>query len=64
MGAVCERYLRAGDRSHAERLRSMRELERAVDPVVVRECEGLVAELRRAGSQLLRVRGAVEERIG
>jgi hypothetical protein len=42
----------------------MRELERAVDAVVVGERERGVAELRRLHHELLGERGAVEERIG
>jgi hypothetical protein len=41
----------------------VRELERAVDAVVVCERERLVAELRRTGRQLLGQGGAVEERV-
>ena len=52
---VRKRHLRAGDRPHAERLGRMRELERAVDAVVVGQGKSLVAELRRAGGELLRV---------
>ena len=59
--AVAERHLRPGDRPDAERLRRMRELERAVDAVVVGERERLVAELRRPHRQLLGQRRAVEE---
>ena len=62
--AVRERHLGAGDRAHAERPRRVRELERAVHPVVVGQRERLVAQLGRAGCELLRQRGAVEERIG
>ena len=62
--AVRERDLGAGDRPHAERPRRVRELERAVHPVVVGQRERLVAQLGRAGRELLRQRGAVEERIG
>ncbi len=62
--AIPERDLRAGDRPDAERLRSVRELERAVDAVVVGERERLVAELGRANRELLGQRGAVEERVG
>jgi hypothetical protein len=61
--AVVERHLRARDRPHAERLGRVRELQRAVDAVVVGERERLVAQLRRAGRELLRQRRAVEERI-
>ena len=60
---VRERDLRPGDRPHAEVLRRVRELERAVDAVVVGERERLVAELGRAGRELLRLRRAVEERV-
>jgi len=56
--------LRTGDRADAERLRRLGELERPVDAVVVGQRERLVAELRRAGGQLLGLRGAVEEGIG
>ena len=63
MRAAVERHLRAGDRPHAERLRRVRELERAVDAVVVGERERLVSELRRARRELLRLRRAVEERV-
>jgi hypothetical protein len=41
----------------------MRELERAVDAVVVGQRERRVAEIRRTRRQLLRLRCAVEERI-
>ena len=41
----------------------MRELERAVDAVVVRERERLVPELGCAGGELFRLRGAVEEGV-
>ena len=44
---VFEGHLGAGDRPDAGELRGMRELERAVDPVVVGERERLVAELGR-----------------
>ncbi len=60
---VRERHLRARDRPHAEGLRRVRELERAVDPVVVGQRERLVPQLGGARSQFLRMRGAVEERI-
>ena len=62
--AVGERDLGPRDRPDAERLRRVRELERAVDAVVVGERERLVAELRRPNRELLGQRGAVEERIG
>ncbi len=60
---TCERDLRAGDRPQPERLGGVRELERAVDPVVVGERERVVAELHRPRRELLRQRGAVQERI-
>src|SRR4029078_11001493 len=41
----------------------VRELERAVDAVVVGESERRVAELRRPRGELLGMRGAVEERV-
>jgi hypothetical protein len=41
----------------------VRELQRAVDAVVVGERERLVAELRRAGREFLGQRRTVEERI-
>ena len=64
MRPAVECHFRAGDRPDAESLRRVRELERAVDAVVVGERERLVAELRRPGSELLRLRGPVEERVG
>ena len=64
MRAAVEGDLGPGDRADADELRRVRELERAVDAVVVGERERLVAELRRPQRQLLGVRGAVEERIG
>ena len=45
MRAVGERQLGAGDGTHAEVLGRVRELERAVDPVVVGERECGIAEL-------------------
>ena len=64
VGAVRQRHLGAGDRPHAERLRRVRKLERAVDPVVIGQRQRLVAELRCLGRELLRERGSVQERIG
>ena len=55
-------HLRARDRPHAEELRRVRELERAVDPVVIGERERLVPELGRGRRELLRLGRAVEER--
>ncbi len=51
--AALERDLGAGDRTNAERLRGVRELERAVDPVVIGEGERLVPELGSAQRELL-----------
>jgi hypothetical protein len=59
--AVGQGQLGAGDRPDAEGLGCVRELERAADPVVVGQSQRLVAELGGLRSQLLRVRGAVEE---
>jgi len=61
VGAALKRHLGAGDRADADELRGVRELERAVDTVVICEREGLVAELRRAEGKLLRVGGSVQE---
>ena len=57
---VGERYLRSCDRTHAEVFRRMRELERAVEPVVIGQRERFVAELRRA---FLRLRCGVSGSI-
>jgi hypothetical protein len=54
MRPVGERDLRAGDRTNAEVLRRVRELERAVDTVVVGERKRRVAELGRLHRELLR----------
>ena len=64
MGAAVEGHLRAGDRRTPKCLRRVRELERAVDAVVVGERERLVPELRRPRGELLRLRGPVQERVG
>ena len=58
-----DRHLGAGDRPDPGVLGGMRELERAVDAVVVGESERRVAELRRSRGELLGMRGAVEERV-
>ena len=58
-----ERHFGAGDRPDAEMLRRVCKLERPVDAVVIGERERLVAELGCAGGELLRLRGAVEERV-
>ena len=63
MGTARETQLGARDRSDAERLRRVRELQRAVDTVVVGERERLVAELCRLHDELLRQGRAVEERV-
>jgi hypothetical protein len=62
--AAPERHLGPGDRTDAELLRGVGELERAVQPVVVGERERLVAVLRGREHQLLWPRGAVQERVG
>ncbi len=64
VGSVSQRHLRPGDRTDAERLRGVRELERPIDAVMVGESERLVAELGRPNRQLLGQRGAVQERVG
>ena len=58
-----ERDLGARDRADPEHLRGMRELERAVDPVVVRERERVVPELGSPRRELLRLGRPVEERV-
>ena len=63
VGVADKGHLRAGDRPDADELRRVRELERAVDALVVGERERLVAELGGAERQLLGMRGTVEERI-
>ena len=63
MSAAVQRHLGARDRPHAERLRSVRELERAVDAVVVGEGECVVPELGRACRELLGLRCPVEEGV-
>ena len=55
--------LRAGDRPDAERLRRVRELERAADAVVVGERQGVVTEVGGTGGELLGLRSPVEERV-
>ncbi len=62
--AAVEGDLRPGDRPDTEVLCGVRELERPVDAVVVGEGERRVAELGGPGRQLLRLRRAVEERVG
>ena len=51
--SAVERDLGTRDRPDAERLRGVRELERPVDAVVIRECERLVPELGGARGDLL-----------
>src|SRR5256885_1429583 len=58
-----ERDLRARDRTQPKALRSLSELERAVNRVVVGEGERVVAELDSPGCELLRQRGTVEKRV-
>ena len=61
--AAFDRDLGAGDRADAELLRRVRELERAVDAVVVGQRERRIAERGRPGGQLLRMGRPVEERV-
>src|SRR5690349_9296571 len=63
MRAIGERDLGAGDRAHAEVLRRVRELERAVDAVVVGQRKCRIAELGGLHRELLRQRRSVEERV-
>jgi hypothetical protein len=58
-----QRHLGPGDRADPEVLRRVRELERAIDAIVVGERERLVPELGRPQGELLGVRRTVEERI-
>ena len=60
----CDGELGADDRAHAEALARLGELHRPAEVVVVGERERLVAVLGGADRQLLRQRGAVEERVG
>ena len=62
--AAVEGDLGTRDRPHAEERRCVRELERAVDAVVVGERERLVPELGGPRGELLRLRCAVEEAEG
>jgi hypothetical protein len=59
---VVERDLGARDRPDAERLARLRVLHRAVQPVVVGECERGMALPRGGAGDLDRVRRPVEER--
>ena len=54
--------LRAGDRPHPQRFGGLRELHRAPDAIVVGDRERLMALLGSGGRQLVRMRGAVQER--
>ena len=64
VAAVGEVHLRPVDRPQAERAGGLSELHRAGDGVVVGQRHRLVAELRSRGRQLVRQRGAVQEREG
>ena len=64
MAPVVEVQLRPVDGLEPEPAGRLRELHRAREPVVVGQREGAVAELGRGGGQLVRQRGAVEEREG
>jgi hypothetical protein len=61
---VDEVDLRAVDRPEPQRRGGLRELHRPRDAVVVGQRERLVAAVERRGDQLLRQRGAVQEREG
>jgi hypothetical protein len=61
---AAECHLGARDRTDPEGFRRVRELERAVDAVVIGQRERLVAELGRTCRKLLRLRCPVEERVG
>ena len=61
--AAVERHLCARDWANAERLRCVRELERPVHTVVVRERERLVSELSRPDYELFRLGSTIEKRI-
>ena len=61
--AVRERHLGTGDRPDAEVLGGVRELQRAVDAVMVGERERGIAELRGANGELFRQRRTVEKRV-
>src|SRR5689334_22560575 len=58
---VVERELGTRDRPDVQRMSRRRELHRPVQSVVVRQGEGRVTLLRCRGSQLDRMRSAVEE---
>jgi hypothetical protein len=61
--AALERHLRAGDRPYPAPLRRVRELERPVDAVVVRQGQRLVAELGSTKRELLGYGRTVEKRV-
>ena len=63
MGAVVERDLGAGERAQTERLCGLRELHRAVEPIVVGERHRRVALVDRDRGELDRKRRPVEERV-
>ncbi len=64
MTAITECDFGAGDRLHAERLRGVRECERAVDAVAVGEGDGGVSEPMRFSEELVGWGGSIEKRIG
>jgi hypothetical protein len=64
VAGVLERHLRPVDRPQAEPGGGLGELHRARQAVVVGEREGVVAELRRRGRQLVGERCPVEEGEG
>ncbi|MDX6569968.1 MAG: hypothetical protein QOH15_2546, partial [Gaiellales bacterium] len=61
-GAIAHGQLRAGDRPHAGSPRCLREHERAAEVVVIRQGERLEPELGGLQRELLRKRGAIQER--
>src|SRR6266487_6279765 len=62
MAAVRERDFGTGDRLQVERFGGVRECERAVYAVAIRECQSWITEVVRCGEQRVRRRGAVEKR--
>ena len=63
VSTALQRHFGAGDGAHAERFRCLGERHRAVEAVVVREGEGVVAELAGAECQLLGRRCALAEGV-
>ena len=63
-GRTLDGDLGAEDRAHRGVQGGHRELHRAGQRVVIGQCEGRVTELGGPAEQLLRQRGAVQERVG